>query len=221
MDKCSFLDHSIIARKGVYNNITIYENTIEAIMYSIKNNISINIDISFTLDNEIIVFDRNNITKLLKLKDSINTLNYEELEYIAHFHIPTLKEVIEQVDSKVPIILNVCDDNKIFKNKLLDLISNNKMITVQSNDIDILKFFRKKGMVVGLIIDKKNFIVLNKKLDVDYLCIEYELIDKSQSNILKQQYYIIGQTLLDKDNVKKYIKIYNNLIVDNIEEVFK
>jgi len=45
MGKCEFLNHSIIAHRGIYNNITIYENTIESIMYAIKNNLSVSIEV--------------------------------------------------------------------------------------------------------------------------------------------------------------------------------
>ena len=221
MNKCSFLNHSIITNKGVYNNITIYENTIESIMYSLKNNLSIIIDICFTKDNEIVVFDKNNITKLLKIKDDVNSLTYEELEYFSQYHVSTLKEVIDKVDGKVPIILRISEDSKDVRNKLIDLISHTEHLVLLLDNLNVLKYYRKKNINVGYIINKSNVSKLNKDLDVDVLCIQYDLIDKMQSNILKQKYYTIGYTLDDKAEVLKYIKVYNNLIIDNIEEVFK
>ena len=221
VEKCSFLNHSIITFKGIYNNITIYENTIDSIMYSLKNNLSINLDISFTKDNEIIVFNSNHVTKLLKLKDDINTLSYEEIEYISQYHIPTLKEVIDLVDGKVPIILNLYNDDKVMRNNLIKLISKYNNITIQADEYSILKPYKKKNIIVGLIISKSNITYLNKDYDVDYLTIQYDLLDKTEANILKQKYYLIGWVLNTKDDVMKYIKFYNNLIIDNIEEVFK
>lgn len=221
MDKCSFLNHSIITYRGIYNNITMYENTIESIMYSLKNNLSISIDVCLTKDNVIIVFNPFNISKLLKLKDEINSLTYEELEYISHYHIPTLKEIIDIVNGKVPIIINIYNDDKIFRNNLLKLVCNFDNITIQSNTFNMIKTYKKKGFIVGLIIDESNVTYLNNKIDVDYLCIKYNLLDKGQINLLKQKYYLLGWVLDDREDVLKYIKIYNNLIVDNIEEVFK
>ena len=220
MDKCSFLNHSIITHRGIYNNITVYENTLESIMYALKNNLSINIDISLTKDKEIVVFNKYNITKLLKLKDEVGTLTYEELEYISHYHIPTLKEILDNIDGKVPIILNIYDDDKVLKNNLIKLINKYNNITIQSKDFNILKTYKKK-CIVGLIVDKENMSLLKSDIDVDYLSIKYEMLDKQHANILKEKYYLIGYTLDDREEVMKYIKIYNNLIVDNIEEVFK
>ena len=51
MVNCEFLNHSIIAHRGIYNNITIYENTIESIMYAVKNNLIVEIDVKKILGN--------------------------------------------------------------------------------------------------------------------------------------------------------------------------
>ena len=40
-------------------------------------------------------------------------------------------------------------------------------------------------------------------------------------NLLKQKYYVIGWTLDTREDVEYNIKLFNNLIIDNIEEVFK
>ena len=39
--------------------------------------------------------------------------------------------------------------------------------------------------------------------------------------MLKQKYYLIGYTLDNRKEVETYIKTFNNLVIDNIEEVFK
>jgi len=223
MGKCEFLNHSIITHRGIYNNITIFENTIEAIMYSVKNNLSVSIEIRMTNDNEIIVFNDNDMKRLIKLKDNVNSITKEELDYISPFHIPTLNEVLNIVDNKVPILINIKEDNKIIRNKLNKLLNEyKKNVALQSDNIECLKFYKKKDFVVGLIIDEKlNEIFLDNKIDVDFLSIRYNMIDKVKSNILKKDYYIIGYTLDNREEVEFYIKMYNNLIIDNIEEVFK
>ena len=92
MGKCDFLNHSIIAHRGIYNNITIYENSLEAIMYAVKNNLCVEVDIRLTLDNKIIVFHDEDASRMLKIKDKVNTLTKEEIDYYSHYNIPTLKE---------------------------------------------------------------------------------------------------------------------------------
>lgn len=223
MGRCEFLNHSIITHRGIYNNITIYENSIESIMYSIKNNLSVSIEIRMTKDKEIIVFNDEEMKRLIKLKDNVNTITKDELNYISQYYVPTLKEILKMINNKVPIILNIKEDNKIFRNKLINILNTYKgKIALHSINLEAIKYYKKKDYVVGLIIDENvNNAYLEKDIDVDFLTIKYNLIDKVKANILKMKYYIIGYTLDKREDVEYYIKMYNNLIIDNIEEVFK
>ncbi len=223
MGRLDFLNRSIIAHRGIYNNITIYENTIESIMYAVKNNLSVEIDVRLTVDNEVVVFHDEDASRMLKLKDNINSLTYEELEYLSPYHIPTLNEVLKCVDSKVPIVIEVKEDNKIIRNKLIEILNDYKgNYVIQSFIYDIVKFFRKKNYIVGLLVgDKKNIKYLTKNIDVDFFNIKYDAVDKISLNILKKKYYLIGYTLKTRNDVEEYIKVFNNLVIDNIEEVFK
>lgn len=223
MERCEFLNHSIIAHRGIYNNITIYENSLESIMYAVKNNLIVEIDVRLTKDNEVIVFHDEDASRLLKLKDRIDSLDYEELEYISFFHIPTLKEVLNSIDGKVPIVIEVKEDNKVIRNKLIEILSDYKgKFVIQSFIYDIVKFFKKKNYIVGLLVgDKKNIKYLTKNIDVDFLNIKYDSVDRISLGILKKKYYLIGWTLDNRKDVEYYIKIFNNLTIDNIEEVFR
>ena len=220
MGKCDFLNNSIIAFRGIYNNITIYENSLESIMYAVKNNLSVSIDVRHTND-EIIVFSDKDGTRLLKLKDNINTLNKEDLDFISGYNIPKLVDVLNNIDGKVPVLINIYDNDKVFRNKLNKILDNYKgKFLILSDDIDVIKHYKKK-YVVGLNIDDKNIKYLNKNYDVDVINVKYNILDKREINILKDDYYVIGNVINNRKDAEYYIKIFNNLIIDNVEEVFK
>ena len=222
MGSCEFLNHSIIAHRGIYNNITIYENTLESIMYAVKNNIIVEFDIRLTKDDEVIVFHDEDGERLLKLKDKINSLTKEDIDYMSHYHIPTLKEVLDSINGIVPIVIEVKEDNKIIREKLIKILKDYKgKVAIQSFDYDAVRFYKKRGFITGLLINKKNVPLLKKKLCVDFLNIKHDLLDRMEVNLLKQKYYVICYTIDTREGVGYYIKIYNNLIVDNIEEVFR
>lgn len=223
MGVVEFLNHSIIAHRGIYNNITVFENSLESIMYAVKNNLTVEIDLRITKDNEIIVFHDDDGTRLLKLRDSISSLTKEEIDYISPYHIPTLGEVLDSINGKVPIVLEVKDDSKVFRSKLIGALSGYEgKFVIQSFIYDAIKFYKKKKYIVGLLIgDKINRKYLDKDIDVDFLNIRYDSVDKVMVNMLKKKYYLIGWTLDSREQVEYYIKVFNNLVIDNIEEVFK
>lgn len=220
MGKCDFLKNSIIAYRGIYNNITIYENSLESIMYAVKNNLSVSIDVRHTND-EIILFSDKNGARLLKLKDDINTLNKEEIDYISTYDVPKLVDILNYVDGKVPLLINIYDNDKVFRNKLIKILDNYKgKFLLLSDDIDVIKYFKKK-YVAGLNIEDKNIKYLDKNYDVDVINIKYDLLSKREINVLKDDYYVIGSVIDSRKDAEYYIKIYNNLIIDDVEEVFK
>lgn len=220
MGKCDFLKNSIIAYRGIYNNITIYENSLESIMYAVKNNLSVSIDVRYTND-EIIVFSDKDGTRLLKLKDNIDTLSKEELDYISGYNIPNLIDVLNNIDGKVPVVINIYDNDKVFRNKLIKILDNYKgKFLILSDDIDVIKHYKKK-YVVGLNIEDKNIKYLDRNYDVDVINVKYNMLEKREINILKDDYYVIGSVINNRKDAEYYIKIFNNLIIDNVEEVFK
>ena len=221
MGKCEFLNKSIIAHRGIYNNITIYENSLDAIMYAVKNNLSVSIDVRCTND-EIIVFSDEDGTRFLKLKDDINTLSKEELDYISNYNIPKLVDVLNSVNGRVPILINIYYDDKIFRNKLINILDKYKgMFVILSDSYEIIKHYKKKKYNVGLIIDDDNIKYLDRSYDVDVLNIKYNLLDKREVNVLKDKYYVIASVIDNRKDAEYFIKIYNNLIIDNVEEVFR
>ena len=223
MDNKNFLSHSIIAHRGIYNNITIFENTLESVMYAVKNNLSIEIDVRFTSDEEIIVFHDDDGSRMLKLKDNINSLTKEDIDYLSNYHIPTLEEILNIVNGKVPIIIEVKEDNKKFRKKLINILKRyNGDFAIESFIYDAVKYYKKKKYIVGLLVGmKKNRGLLNKRLDLDFIAIKYNSLDRREINSLKSKYYLIGWTVDNRSDAEEYIRLYNNLIIDNIEEVFK
>ena len=223
MGSVEFLNHSIIAHRGIYNNITIYENSLESIMYAVKNNLIVEVDLRVTKDEKIIVFHDEYASRMLKLKDRINSLTKEEIDYISPYHVPTLEEVLDSINGKVPIVLDVKDDNKFIRNKLIEILDKySGKFVIQSFIYDAIKYYKKNKYYVGLIIsDDENIKYLDKNINVHFLNIKYDSVDKIIINQLKKKFYLIGWTLDTRKDVEYYIKLFNNLVIDNIEDVFK
>ena len=131
--------------------------------------------------------------------------------------------MLDNINDKAPIIIEVKEDNKVIRKKILSILKNyNGKFVIQSFIYDAVKFYKKCGYIVGLLVgSKQNRTLLASCLDVDFINIKYDSIDRVEASKLKEYYYLIGYTLNTREDVNYYIKVFNNLIVDNIEEVFR
>ena len=105
-------DYKLIAHRGLYNNKEgIVENTIKAFNKAIEKGYAIELDVQILKDGNLIVFHDDNLLRLT----GINKRVYDStLEYIKSVNllntnekIPTLKEVLDTVLGKVPLVIEI------------------------------------------------------------------------------------------------------------------
>lgn len=105
------LTQKIIAHRGIYDNIQIPENTLLAFKEALKHNLPIELDIHLTKDNKLVVFHDYTLERMTNQKLIIELLQIKDLENITLLNckekIPTLKEVLNLVNGKVPLLIEV------------------------------------------------------------------------------------------------------------------
>ena len=158
--KYSFLTEKPFAHRGYHsrplNNQTIPENSLDAFRYAIEKNYSIEMDIHFTKDFEIIVFHD---FFLGGLTTKTGFVFRKSLDYIKKAKlsdnqtIPTIEEALNLIDGRVPVLLEIKYTKHIRKN--LELFSNvleKKLesykgpLALMSFSTDLIKFIRKKNL---------------------------------------------------------------------------
>ena len=119
MKDLDFLKNTTIAHRGIHDNRHIVENTISAFQEAIDKNVPIELDIHLLKDNEIVVVHDDNLKRLTGYKKRLKDLTYNDIKDLtllkSNDKIPTLKEVLELVDGKVPLIIELKYDNLPFK----------------------------------------------------------------------------------------------------------
>ena len=212
---------NIIAHRGVYDNINVFENTIKAFKLALNKNLAIELDVNITKDKELIVFHDNNLKRLYKVSKDIFYLDSEDLK---KYKIPKLNEVLKLVNGKVPLYIEVKDSKYIKEtcNKLLSMLKEyKKEVYIQSFNKDVVKFFLDNGYKSGLLITNnlvskwyKNNIrlyFLIKKLKPSFLAIERHR--KTHKYMLK--YRILLWTFNNVLDIKKYNDKYY-FVCDNL-----
>ena len=226
----SFLFNHYIAHRGLHNN-TIKENTIEAFKEAIKNDYPIELDIHLLKDKEIVVYHDDNLKRLLNINKAIKDYTYKELvDENKLYHIPTLKEVLDLVKGKVPIIIELKYDNKVglLEKEVVKLLDNyqGKFSVISFNPFTI-RWFKKNrpNYIRGLLISSKKNIkprLARSKLSIllskpDFLSISSKMNINKITKYSKKHKIMIW-TINNKEKFNKFKDKYN-LVVENIKEI--
>ena len=223
-------DNLLFAHRGVHNNINIPENSIKSFKQAIKNNLNIELDIQLTKDNVLVVFHDNNLKRMTDIDKNLNELTYSKIKNIKLLNtnetIPTLKEVLNIINSKVILDIEIKDTKKvdIVCKKLVEELNNYKgVFIVKSFNPKIVNWFKKykPEYIRGLLIKDNLYNKFIGKLIIRYcnpnfLAISKRFIDKYDIKSYLKEYPILIWTILDKKEINKYINVTNNYICNNI-----
>lgn len=227
----------IIAHRGIHDNKKIPENSILSFKEAINNNYPIEFDISITKDDKLIIFHDENLYRMTKLNKLVKDTNYNELKSLKLLDtnelIPTFKEVLNLVDGKVFLDIEVKHTNKT--KKIVDLVikelSNYKgNYSLKSFSPMIVKEFKKRNLNVKighLLTDEANNKLFNlyvklklfKFLKPDFLALDKKLIPKYYKKYKDKYPLYIYTTEGIKDSMN-YSKKYRGIICisNNLEK---
>ena len=101
-----------IAHRGLHNSkIGIVENTIGAAMAAVRLNYAIECDVQLSYDGELVVFHDDELDRLAEAEGKVKAHSLLELKSIklknTDEKIPTLKELLSVIDTKVPLICEI------------------------------------------------------------------------------------------------------------------
>lgn len=225
------INQNIIAHRGIHNNKDIPENSLLAFKTALKNNYAIELDVQLTKDNILVVFHDYDLKRMANKNDLIQDLTYKELQKITLLDtkekIPTLKEILNLVNSKVLIDIEIKNTKRIKETCeiLMQEVNNYQNFILKSFNPKIVKYLKKNypQQEVGyLIANNYNNWFYNKlfpsKLAIAYSKPDFLAIDK---HLLKNKKFmkkttnrkILIWTIKDKKDLinNNYIYICNNL----------
>ncbi len=100
-----------IAHRGIHDNKAVAENSMTAFRQAVDAGYGIELDVRFTKDHKMVVFHDDDLKRMCGVNKLVLSLTYEELsEYrlsIGGEKIPTMREVLELVDGKVPLVIEM------------------------------------------------------------------------------------------------------------------
>ena len=115
-----------VAHRGLWGNGVI-ENSLTAYKKAVDNGYPIEIDLFLTTDNEIVTFHDDTLTRMTGESGNICDKTLKELKALSlagtDEKIPTLKEVLSLVNGKVPLLIEIKDqENDFIVDKTVEIL---------------------------------------------------------------------------------------------------
>ncbi|MGE5354513.1 MAG: glycerophosphodiester phosphodiesterase family protein [Acidobacteriota bacterium] len=147
-----------ITHRGLHDNISVPENSMEAFRRSVEAGYPIELDVRLLKDGYICVFHDIYLSRMTGEKGSILKKTSKDIRNIRLLgtdeHIPLLSEVLNLVNGKVPLLIEVKNRRGVgqLENRLLNLLSVYKgEYAIESFNPLVVKWFRDNapGIIRG------------------------------------------------------------------------
>lgn len=145
----SWIVRTPIAHRG-FHTAEFPENSLGAFANAAENGFAIELDVRTIDDGTVVVFHDDSLTRMTNSDGYIGNMKKEDLKSLkllgTDYYIPTLEEVLTEVNGSTPIMIEIKNDGKVGKleNSVINILSGyNGKIAVQSFNPYSLEYFEK------------------------------------------------------------------------------
>ncbi len=234
----SWLVETPIAHRG-YHNKTTPENSLGAFSNAIEKGYAIELDVQLLADDTVVVFHDESLARMTGNDGYLKYLNGSDLKSLklkdSKYTIPTLQEVLDFVDGRVPLLIEIKNKYKVGKLEqcVIDLMKNYKgEFAVQSFNPFSLAYFKKhapnilRGQLSGSFKGEKlawikkqllRHMHFNKKTSEPHF-ISYEAAALPNRIVRKYKNLpLLAWAVKSKEEYMKVVKFCDNIIFEDFE----
>lgn len=151
MKDLTWIKERLIAHRGYHSlDRSVPENSMQAFSLAIERNYGIEMDINVLKDGTVVVFHDITLKRLTGIEGNLKNLNYEDIKDLTLFEteekIPTLKSVLEFVDGRVPLLIELkpLGDRELLCQKFYETIKDYKgQFAIHSFNPGVVLWFKK------------------------------------------------------------------------------
>ena len=235
-----FLKDNLIAHRG-YHNIEkgIPENSKKAFSEAINKKLTIELDIHITKDDKIVVFHDHSLFRMTGVDSIIEDLDYSDIKKLrllkTNERIPLFKEVLKQVDGKVPLLIEFKASKryKLLVDKAMEFLKTYKgeyaiqsfnpflLLYIKKNYPNIIRgqlssdFNNKKMGIIKKYLYKNMFFNLLSK--PDFIAYDVRAIPNKKLKRERKNRLVLGWTIKSQKYLEKYNNYCDNFICENID----
>lgn len=223
-----------IAHRGLHR-IDAPENSLAAFGKAIEAGFPIEIDVRPIDDGTVVVFHDDKLTRMTDLDGYVCNMTKSDLEKVrlrnSDEHIPTFKEVLEFVDGRTPLLIEIKNDSTVgqLERDTLELLSSYKgEYAVQSFNPYSMEFFKKNAPQIprgqlSCFFDKKDLgffkrfvlkrLKMNKVSSPDF--ISYNHANLPNKYVTKTKLPTLAWTVCSNAEMEKCLPYCDNIIFEN------
>lgn len=232
--KKSWLFSRQIAHRGLHG-IDAPENSLAAFGKAIEAGFPIEIDVRPIDDGTVVVFHDDKLTRMTDLDGYVCNMTRSDLEKVrlrnSDERIPTFKEVLEFVDGRTPLLIEIKNDSTVgqLERDTLELLSSYKgEYAVQSFNPYSMEFFKKNAPQIprgqlSCFFDKKDLgffkrfvlkrLKMNKVSSPDF--ISYNHANLPNKYVTKTKLPTLAWTVRSNAEMEKCLPYCDNIIFEN------
>ena len=227
-----------IAHRGLFDNVTIPENSMAAFKKAKENGIPIELDVHLSKDNQLVVHHDDTLNRMTGKDGMIENLTVEELK---EYHLPDgsnlplFTVVLEELKESVPIVLELKVVNKNYKplaKAALDIlnryIKDKKNIIIISFDPRSLWPLKGKGYMRLLLcsFDKEYQYVYRFRGTVEGVDLDYRYLLNPKYQKYVRRHFVNAWTIKDKMTLARihpYVDTvtYQEMDIKDVREVLE
>lgn len=223
-----------IAHRGLHG-IDAPENSLAAFGKAIEAGFPIEIDVRPIDDGTVVVFHDDKLTRMTDLDGYVCNMTKSDLEKVrlrnSDERIPTFKEVLEFVDGRTPLLIEIKNDSTVgqLERDTLELLSSYKgEYAVQSFNPYSMEFFKKNAPQIprgqlSCFFDKKDLgffkrfvlkrLKMNKVSSPDF--ISYNHANLPNKYVTKTKLPTLAWTVRSNAEMEKCLPYCDNIIFEN------
>lgn len=215
-----------IAHRGLHND-EFTENGLKAFNFALVNNLAIELDVHLTLDDALIVCHDESLKRTTGKEGIIEDLTLKEIEenytLLDGGKVPTLKDVLELVNEKVPLVVELKVYRKNYKAlakrvlKELKIIKDPKNICLISFDPRALFYSRKSPFNNSLLICESHKWVFRLRYLFDSIDIEKIKIKENKVKKYNKKHILNVWTIESKEELDDSLAYCDTVTFQNLD----
>ncbi len=152
MKNMTWIKNDFIAHRGLHTlDKTVPENTLLAFQKAMDRGYAIEFDINVMKDGTVVCFHDPDFKRLCGVDKALSELNFEDVKSFrilqSNEYIPSLKEVLEFIDGKVPLLIELkpLGDNNLLCQQFMEVMKDYKGVWAMHSFHPMTIFWFKKN----------------------------------------------------------------------------